>query len=67
MTADTQNYSYHEVFKSPSTQESEGDALDVLQKIRESHPASKGWVELNAYVEKMPNGKWRAVRDHAKK
>lgn len=65
MTTD-RNYSFREVFKSPFVKETEGDALDVLQAIRDSHPASKGWVELNAYVEKLPNGKWRAVREHAK-
>lgn len=66
MTADTKKYSFHEVFKSPFEKETEGEALDVLQKIRDEYPASKGWVELNAYAEKLPNGKWRAVRDHAK-
>ncbi len=66
MTADNKAYSFEEVFRSPEN-ETEGDALDVLQKIREAHPSSKGWVELNAYVEKMPSGKWRAVRKHAKK
>lgn len=67
MTADTKKYSFHEVFKSPFEKETEGAALDVLQEIRKAHPASKGWVELNSYVEHLPNGKWRAVREHAKK
>lgn len=62
----THEYSFREVFKSPFEKETEGDALDVLQSIRDSHPASNGWIELNSYVEKLPNGKWRAVREHAK-
>ena len=66
MAADKKNYSFEEVFKSPFEKDTEKEALDVLQEIRESHPASSGWVELNAYAEKLPNGKWRAVRHHAK-
>ncbi|MBQ2916859.1 MAG: hypothetical protein IJE59_01575 [Clostridia bacterium] len=66
MTADTKKYSFEEVFKSPFEKNTEKEALDVLQEIRECHPASAGWVELNAYAEKLPNGKWRAVRQHAK-
>lgn len=66
MTSDKKEFSFEEVFKSPFEKETEGDALNVLQAIRDTHPASKGWVELNAYVEKLPNGKWRAVRHHAK-
>lgn len=62
----TCKYSSEEIFKSPFEKETEGDALDDLQEIRKKYPASSGWVELNAYVEKLPNGKWRAVRHHAK-
>lgn len=62
----TGKYSFEEIFRSPFEKDTEGDALDVLQEIRDSHPASSGWVELDAYAEQLPNGKWRAVRHHAK-
>ena len=53
----TGKYSFEEIFRSPFEKDTEGDALDVLQEIRDSHPASSGWVELDAYAEKLPNGK----------
>ena len=57
---------FEEFFVSPFEKETESDALQVLYSIRASHPATSGWVELTGYVEQLPNGKWRAVRHHAK-
>ena len=67
MTSTIKKYSYEEVFKSPSeTAGSIDHALKVLDEIRKAHPASKGWVELNAYIEQVSGGRYRAVRHHAK-
>lgn len=57
---------YREVFVSPFEKDTEGDALRVLQDIRDAHPSASGWKEIQGFVEKLPNGKFRAVREHAK-
>lgn len=57
---------YQETFISPFEKETKGDALRVLTQIRECHPASAGWEEIDGFVEQLPNGKWRAVRHHRK-
>ena len=57
---------FREVFVSPFYKETEGDAMKVLQAIRKAHPATSGWKEIRGFVEKLPNGKYRAVREHAK-
>ncbi len=57
---------YEEIFESPYQKETKGDALKTLQAIRDAHPASSGWVEIEGFVEQLPNGKWRAVRHHKK-
>ena len=56
---------FEETFRSPE-KETKYDALIALDKIREVHDASHGWEEKSGYVEKLPNGKWRAVRHHVK-
>ncbi len=56
---------YEETFKSPFEKDSRESALRVLTAIRAAHPAVCGWVEIDGYVEQLPNGKWRAVRHHA--
>ena len=58
-------YTYEETFRSPFVKKTEREALKVLDDIRLDHPASKGWIELEGYAEKVPGG-WRAVRHHAK-
>ena len=57
---------YEETFKSPFEKDTQEEALRVLDAIREVHSAENGWEEINGYVEKLPNGKWRAVRQHKK-
>lgn len=57
---------FREVFVSPFHKETESDALKVLQDIRDAHPATSGWEEIKGFVEKLPNGKYRAVRVHLK-
>lgn len=57
---------FEETFVSPFEKNTQGDALRVLDAIRAAHPASSGWVEENGFAEQLPNGKWRAVRKHAK-
>lgn len=56
---------YRETFKSPFEKETEEQAERVLESIREAHSAQYGWKEIRGYVEKLPNGKYRAVREHA--
>lgn len=55
---------YKEVFRSPIEKETETEAQKILESIREAHPESNGWKEIRGYVEKLPNGKYRAVREH---
>ncbi len=57
---------YRETFFSPFEKDTEEDAFKVLQAIRESHSEIYGWKEIRGFVEKLPNGKYRAVREHAK-
>ena len=56
---------FEESFRSGFQKETKSDALQTLSSIRASHPASDGWVELDGYVDQLPNGKWIAVRHHA--
>lgn len=56
-----------ETFVSPFEKETRADALRVLQAIRDAHPESSGWVEIDGGVEQLPNGKWRAFRVHEKR
>ena len=59
---------FEEVFISPFEKDSQKDAYRVLDDIRQAHPASSGWVEFpeKTGVTKLPNGKYRAQRHHAK-
>lgn len=57
---------FKETFVSPFEKDTQEEAFEVLDAIREAHPAEKGWVEIKAWVEKTTNGKWRAVRCHEK-
>lgn len=56
---------FREIFVSAFEKDTEGEALKTLQAIREAHPATSGWKEIRGFVEKLPNGKYRAVREHA--
>lgn len=55
---------YVETFVSPFEKDTEEAANELLNKIRDAHPESSGWEEVYGIVEKLPNGKWRAVRKH---
>ena len=57
---------FEETFVSPFQKEKKSDALRVLDAIRICHSSLFGWVEIEGFVEQLPNGKWRAVRHHAK-
>lgn len=57
---------YEETFVSPFEKETEAEALKVLDAIRDCHPESSGWHEVDGYAEQLFNGKWRAVRKHKK-
>lgn len=57
---------YREVFVSPFEKDTQSDALKVLQAIREFYSTIYGWEEISGFAEKLPNGKYRAVREHAK-
>ena len=57
---------FEETFTSPFEKNTEEEALIVLDNIRETHDVAHGWEEKYAYAEKLPNGKWRAVRHHVK-
>ena len=57
---------FEEVFTSPGNQPTKEDAEFVLNRTREQHPTSDGWVEFAGYVEPHPDDRgWRAVRHHA--
>jgi len=57
---------FRETFKSPFYKDSYEEAMEVLNQIRKTHSIENGWTEIDAYVEKMANGKYRAVRIHQK-
>ena len=57
---------FEETFVSPFEKDTKGDALRVLNEIRKAQDSAHGWIELEGFVEQLPNGKWRAVRHHAK-
>lgn len=54
---------YKETFVSPFVKETNGEALKVLDAIRDNFPYSKGWKEISGFVEQYKGG-WRAVRVH---
>ncbi len=56
------------IFETPAVFDSKAEALRALDNIRESYPSSSGWEEIGdgGYVVQCSNGKWRAVRHHAK-
>ena len=57
---------FEETFVSPFEKDTKEEAFKILDNIREAHPAESGWEEISAWIEKLPNGKWRAVRRHRK-
>lgn len=57
---------FEETFISPFLKDTQGDALKVLDEICNQHNSSYGWIEFSGYTEQLSNGKWRAVRHHAK-
>ena len=65
-TLDGKRKVFEETFISPAVFSSHDEALKVLDEIRDCHPSDHGWIELAGYVEKNPNGKWCAIRHHAK-
>ena len=67
-TYDGKKKIFEEFFVSPFQKDTESQALQVLDSIRESHPTSSGWVEFETGtgIYKLPNGKWFAQRHHAK-
>lgn len=66
MSTDNKHPNYHQVFISPFPKDTEGEALKVLQAIRDAHPPEAGWVEVKGFADKLPNGQYRAVREHFK-
>ena len=57
---------FEETYLSAGHQNTKEAALRVLESIRDSHPASEGWIEFEAGVEQLPNGNWQTFRKHAK-
>lgn len=56
---------YEGIFISPFEKNTKAEAIAVLNQIRNRFNSENGWLELKGYVEKLPNGKWHAVRYHA--
>ena len=57
---------FKEIFKSPYEKDTYDDARKVLDEIRAVHSLKNGWTEIDAYIESLPNGKFRAVIIHQK-
>lgn len=57
---------FEETIKSPFKKNTQKEALEILERIREAHDESHGWEEISGYTEQLQNGKWRAVRHHVK-
>ncbi len=53
------------IFRSPYL-DTKAEALEVLDNIRKNYSVELGWTELDGYVVRCSNGKWRAIRSHAK-
>ncbi len=56
---------YIDTYRSPYQQRTPEGAERELDRMRELCPESKGWLELNSYIEQTPQG-YRAVRYQAK-
>lgn len=54
---------YEQIFKSRSYP-TEAEAQWKLERVKEFHTPEKGWVELDAHIERTPDG-YVAVRHHA--
>jgi len=61
---DGKQLKFEETFRSPFARPTEESAQQVLESIRDVHDFAHGWVELEARIEKTPNG-FVAVRHHA--
>lgn len=42
------------------------EAFAILEEVRNNHPASEGWEYDENYIERLRNGKWRAVSVYKK-
>ncbi len=56
---------YEETFRSASVRPTKESAMRLLDEIRSIHSANYGWVEIDAWIEQVPGGGYRAVRHHA--
>lgn len=57
---------FEETFVSPFEKDTEDDAIRILDDIRASHDKASGWIEFSGHAIHLPNGKWKAIRHHAK-
>lgn len=57
---------FTETFVSPFLKDTEEEAKNLLEEIRESHPASSGWEEIKVSINLLPNGKYQVIRQHKK-
>lgn len=57
---------YVERFEGPCDYSTLKDVEQKLNAVREAHPKSSGWQEIDAYAKKLPNGRYKAVRWHYK-
>ena len=64
-TMNGKHKTFEEIFVSPFEKDTRSDALSVLEAIRAAHDTYHGWYEIDAHIEQLSNGKWRAVRHHA--
>lgn len=63
-THDGKQLRYEETFRSAFARPTEEAAREVLNAIRSQHDSTRGWVELEARIEKTSKG-FVAVRHHA--
>lgn len=57
---------FEENFISPHDYSHRSEALHKLKAIREGHPSSYGWVEIDFTLHQLPNGNWHLEVHHAK-
>ena len=55
---------FMETLRFPAGRETMEDAIKDLEEIRNNHPESYNWREIDAGVEQRSDGRWYAWRKH---
>lgn len=64
MYHDGKKLRFEETFRSPYARATMESAKEVLKSVRDEHDSAHGWIELEARIDRTPQG-FVAVRHHA--